>query len=487
MTKSLFGSNVDLPYVKDYGRFLEFHHRLDPVAMTLIVDAPEQREKITQTASELSQATHIARVWHPDDGGFYLPPTGPGDTRQEVSSAEDYINEFQAMGKGNMILSVLNEPAADTSLADQVKLVNWCVRAIKRADETETRIILPNWGDLNPFVLNGMWAPNPGKHGINAPADLYAPILQAIYDAKHRDLFYIGMHLYGPDKYLSPLQGYVGLCDYLGMRPPPVYITEWGMDTVNVNEHIDGYKDRLSGGDYARWNADQLDVPLRPFVEAGIVLGFTLFGYGHTLRWVKYDTENDHDEKAPYSANDHSYQGTMVALKNEGKLFVAVKPVAQSVAKPTHPGQGRKVICRLFRNIRSGPSTRYHDDGDLPAGTPCTIFDQAPMVEIRPDGSRVSWWWMESEKGNGWIQSTGWKWENAAVDPVQEPVPVPPVVTPQPPASPVKQWAIGLQIAATAEQKDILIAGLEHLLLACAMIGQATGTEITFTGKEIIA
>lgn len=483
MTQSFFGSNVDLPYVRDYGRFLEYHRRLDPVVMTLIVDKPEQREKLLAAARDLPNAKIIARVWHELDGAFHLPPQAPGDNRPEIASAEGYIDEFSALGKGNLILSVLNEPTAFNPLADQVKLVDWCVRGIKRADETQTQIILPNWADRNPFVSGGMWAPDVRVHGANAPIDLYDPMLLAIANAKHPDLFCIGLHLYGPDRYIDTLGGLVGRCAWLDIPCPPVYVTEYGLDSVFSGDPQNGYVGRMPGDGYARWHANELAGVLRPYAERGIVRGVTTFGYGHTGKWIGYDVEPD-----------RVFQDTMITLKEEGKLSIPVIPIAQSVAKPTNPGPGRKVICRKFRNIRSGPSTRYHDDGDLPAGTLCTVYDQAPMTEVLADGSRVSWWWMESEKGNGWIQSTNWVCENAPVTPEPPPTPAPvtPPATPapaEPPTQPnaVKLWAIGLKIKATEAQKQVLLDGLEHLLLACAMIGQAVGAEIEVVAKEATA
>jgi len=473
--QSLFGSNVDLPYVKDFGRFLTYHHELDPAVMTLIVDNGTQGEidKLKAAARDFPNATIIARVWHELDGGFHLPPEAAGDNRPEVASAEEYINVFKDLGQGNMTLSVLNEPTAFDNLINQVKLVNWCVRAIKRADETQTRICLPNWGDRNPFVLNGAWGPDRRRDGFaSAPDDLYYPMLLAIAEAKHPELFSIGLHAYGPDGYVDTLAGLVKTCDQMGMRCPDVYLSEFGLDTEFEGDTKDGYKGRMPGDAYARWNAAQLDGPLRPYVEAGIVKGITLLGYGHTERWKNYDVETD-----------RSFQDTMLALKKEGKLSIQAQTLPQSMPKPTDAGTGVKVICRKFRNIRSGPSTRYHDDGDLPADAICTVFMQRPYPETRPDNSIVNWWWMESECGNGWIQSTGWKWDNLP-PPAPAPVNVPvPVIIPDEFA--VKRWAMGFEVVCTDEQGAILEKGFQKIFEGMALIGQIAGAGVTIRRTEV--
>lgn len=482
MPQSLFGSNVDLPYLRDYGRFLDYHHELDPAAMVLIVDKPEDKDKLKQAAADLPNATIIARVWHELDGEFFLPPTGPGDTRPEVASAEGYIDEFADLGQGNMILSVLNEPSAFNSLEAQVKLVNWCVRAMQHAVTLlkPPRLCLPNWGDRNPFVKNGQWAPAPKFAG--APEDLYDPLL--IEAAKRPDLFSIGLHLYGPDHYIDTLAGLVGRCAILGIRCPDVYITEWGDDTAFNGDILNGYKTRMPGDAFARWHADQIgtDGALRPFAEAGIVKAIITFGYGHTERWIAYDTETD-----------RSFQDTMLALKKEGKLSLMTQTLPQSVPKPTNPGPGRKVICKKFRNIRSGPSTRYHDDGDLPEGTPCTVYDQRPTPEKLADNSIVNWWWMESDKGNGWIQSTNWKWENAPVEPsapnpIPDLPPPPPETLPAPapvPTDALKRWTFAFEMVGTDTQRRAMEQGIELIVAGMAWIGQAAGTSVTVQTREV--
>ena len=483
--QSIFGSNVDLPYVKDYGQFLEYHRQLDPAVMTPIVDKPDRSEidKLKAAARDFPNATIIARVWHELDGGFHLPPEAAGDNRPEVASAEGYIDSFKDLGQGNMILSVLNEPTAFDTLNNQVKLVSWCVRAIQRADETQTRICLPNWGDRNPFVLRneytafGTWTPDIRREGFrNAPDDLYDPMLLAIAEAKHPELFSIGLHCYGPDGYVETLAGLVGSCAWLGLRCPDVYISEFGLDTEFEGDPKDGYFGRMSGDVYARWHAAQLDGPLRPYVEAGIVKGITTFGYGHTERWKNYDVERD-----------RSFQDTMIALKKEGKLSIAVQSLPQSMPKPADPGPGRRVICRKFRNIRSGPSTRYHDDGDLPDGATATVYDQRPYPERLADNSIVNWWWMESENGNGWIQSTGWRWDAVPAS-APAPVEVPPDSPTFPPVEAlpvVKRWAMGFEVVCTDEQGAILEDGFRRIFEGMALIGQIAGAGVTIRRTEV--
>lgn len=471
MPQSLFGSNVDLPYVRDMGRFLDYHKALDPALMVAIVDKPEQWDKIPPFAAEFPNATIIARVWHEQDGGFHLPPEAAGDTRAEIASAEGYVETFQALGRGNMILSLLNEPTAYNGAEAQKKLVAWCIRAIEYAAFHNVRVCLPNWADRHPQVVTGQWV------------DLYDTLLEKA--AIHPEIVSIGMHLYGPDGFIDTLAGLVNRCSEIGIRCPDVYISEFGLDTAFHGDVMDGYRNRMAGDAYARWHAEQLDGALRPFVEAGIVKGVATFGYGHTVRWFNYDVEPD-----------RSFQDTMIALQKEGKLSIAVKALPQSVSKPANAGSGRKVICRKFRNIRSGPSTRHHDDGDLPIGAVATVYDTAPVAEKLADGSIVNWWWMESEQGNGWIQSTGWAFENvpttAELKPLPDVLPPPAQETitdvaqlPPVPSVTLKTWAFGFEMVGTEEQKTAIERGLELMVAGMAWIGQAAGTSVTIKAREV--
>jgi len=252
------------------------------------------------------------------------------------------------------------------------------------------------------------------------------------------------------------------------------------LDTAFEGDELDGYIRRgWSGHDYAEWHRNQLEAIFRPYVETGIVKGITTFGYGHTERWRNYDTETD-----------RSFQETMLTLKREGKLSISTQILPQSVAKPSNPGVGRKVICRKFRNIRSGPSTRYHDDGDLPDGAIATVYDQHPHPEKLADNSIVNWWWMESENGNGWIQSTGWRWDTipapapAPVD-VPPPVVIPPIVPPAEQMPELKRWAMGFEVVCTDEQGTTLEEGLQHIFMGMALIGQIAGAGVRIKRTEV--
>lgn len=71
--------------------------------------------------------------------------------------------------------------------------------------------------------------------------------------------------------------------------------------------------------------------------------------------------------------------------------------------------------------------------------------------------------------------------------PVITPTPEPPPAAPSPLPMPdltSKLWDIGLRIRATEAQKDLMLKGIEQLLLGCAMIGAAAGVEASAIATE---
>lgn len=110
---------------------------------------------------------------------------------------------------------------------------------------------------------------------------------------------------------------------------------------------------------------------------------------------------------------------------------VVVKPPGQFIPKPEKATRPREYIVESFRNIRSGPSVKYRDDGNLEPGDIVTVFEEPSTPEIDSDGLTYIWQWVESEKGNGWVRRTGWSLKRVTPPTVEVPT-----TPPQPPPAP---------------------------------------------------
>ncbi len=307
-------------------------------------------------------------------------------------------------------------------------------------------------------------------------------------------------HCFSPNEYMSKdptrnggnVKRYelaINRAKQIGAWPFPVNIGEFGILAMEASGRLDpyaGYHDPkvgLSGKDAARFSVDQWKTWYRiNDIDACI---YCVGGDG-SPKWDRCRIDND-----------DGFMDELISAFEKGELapMVSTNILPQAISKPTNAGPGRNVICKKFRNIRSGPSTRYHDDGDLPVGAVATVYDQRPQPEKLADGSTVNWWWMESENGNGWIQSTGWVCENVpdpAPAPVDPPIPVPPVET-WPPAGtgttpapePVKLWSFGIKVKATESQIRLMQMGFEKIMEGIGYIGLASGAVVDIEPKEL--
>jgi len=306
--QSIIGPNSALRYLKSYNAHADYWHEVNPAYLLAYVDKKEHTSYIQDYAASFPDSMVVARIHHALDGGFHLKPTGPNDNRHYVASPEDYIKDYGFLGHiSNVILNVFNEPDGFADDATIDRLISWFLEYIPLAVNSKTKSLLFNWGDRQPRIFGDMMDARYG--GILKLAALYP------------ELFYMGMHLYGPDDITQHLESYVKLCETLEIKPLRVIASEFGFD--KTNGAASGYKSRgVGGGEYAAWQISQVQHDLSPYIKSGVLVGLNVFQEGNSGGWAAFDYENDDAYKKELKRAAQAGELDMLARDIQfGKLY----------------------------------------------------------------------------------------------------------------------------------------------------------------------
>jgi len=364
MTQSIIGSNAALRYLKAYDAHVSYWREVNPAFQLAFVDKPEHTIYIEQYAQALPDSMIVARIYHPLDGGFHLAPTGTNpdgtpDTRHYVSSPAEYLSAYGWLGrKRNIILNVMNEPQSDASPDVMLRLVSWFIDYIPMAATSETKSVLFNWADRNPQIINGMMDSQ------------FNNVLRLM--AVHPNLFFMGMHFYGPDELTSHLDSYVARCKFLGVKPPRVIGTEFGIDSTGGIER--GYKSRLNYKDiYAQWQETVIKGSLKPHIDSGVLAGLCVFQEGNSGGFEDFDFEND-----------SAYKAEIKRAARADELSPSPPPITVPVyiPDPFTPNTMYKITMPAdFVNVRATPSTLASKLGEVPNGAVILVMDETLLSD----------------------------------------------------------------------------------------------------------
>lgn len=291
MAKSIIGSNAALRYLKAYDKHITYWEEVNPAYQLAFVDKPEHVPYIREYAAALPNTMIVARIHHKLDGGLHLAPTGTNpdgtpDTRHSVSSPSEYLAAYGDLGMmDNIILNVMNEPNANGTPDEMMRLVTWFVDYIPLAASLKCKSVLFNWADKNPRIVDGMFDPQ------------FDNVLRLM--AAHPDLFFMGMHFYGPDAIHETLDAYVARCTFLGIKPSIVLGTEFGIDSIGGTNR--GYKTWPNYKDiYGQWMGVQVKPPANPtfptlsrHIASGVLGGLMIFQEGNSGGQDDFDFENN--------------------------------------------------------------------------------------------------------------------------------------------------------------------------------------------------
>lgn len=451
---SIIGSNVALRYLKAYDAHVNYWQAVNPAYQLAFVDKADHAPYIQEYAAALNNSMIVARIHHDIDGGFHTKPSGPNDTRYYVSAPAEYHEAYGWLGRiDNVILNVMNEPAGDSDNDTINRLVHWMVGYIGVAAREKTKSVLFNWGDRNPRIIDGLMD---GRFDI---------VLQLM--AAHPELFYFGMHLYGPDEITSHLESYVKRCEKLGITPLRVIVTEFGFDKTDGKQN--GYVSRgYSGGMYAAWQISQVQHELAPYIKSGLLVGLNVFQEGNSGGWEAFDIEND-----------QGYKKELKRAALAGELEPVKKPVTKPfitpMPKPVDVMYPKRIRVTNVNgiNLRSGASTDYQQAGELKKGDEVTLYDY-PM---RQASNKSAWRWVDvNETVGGWVCTDVLSYDSVVIPtPVVTTTPLPetPVVIilpPSDPTAPVSIPSVFDQVPITAEMAYMMTAS--ERARALSLLGQ---------------
>lgn len=392
--QSIIGSNAALRYLKAYQAHVDYWREINPAYQVAYIDKPEHVPYIREYAAALPDTMIVARIWHPLDGGFHLAPTGAGDTRHYVSSPAEYLGAYGDLGKmSNIILHVMNEPNANGTPDEMLRLVEWMITYIPLAASMGCKSVLFNWADRNPQIINGM---------MDSQFD---DVLKMM--AVHPELFYMGLHFYGPDEITSTLDSYVKRCEDLKIDPPTVIGTEFGIDSVNGSS-TRGYRTWPNYKDiYGGWLVTQVKPPVNPdnptldkYIKSGVVGGLCIFGEAHA-GFTDFDFETDTGVKA--TLKKAALAGELAAPTPAPTLPPSTPPSTPPpvTIPPFIPGMTYQITTPAdYVNVRNNPSTLAVKVGEIP---------NKSIIIVNEESLVAGEYWRKVQFGNviGWLSMQG--------------------------------------------------------------------------------
>lgn len=390
MKQSRLSINVNCSYVRDWNKTLDFLRRLDPVAVVAVIDNLSNRNRILEIQHALPYAKVIARciivVKNPDgsdkelDGGMHLAPQAPGDKNHYIVSPANFLNTWGMLGQGGLSLSYMNEPMiAKAQPGDITRQVEHILETISLATEKGISLVIGNWGV---------------GHQLNEQFD---DVINAV--GNQRDLHSLGCHAYAPVDLTKCIDVVLARCKARNLAKPRIYITEFGWDTSEPGDPLNGYKSRnFTGVSFANWEIDKFQSIYASYVEDGDLEAIATFGWGYVARFPSFDVETDTD-----------WQTTILDGASKGMLSVMVttppKPTP-TVEAPAHKGIGKVVIIQgsISWNLRDKSDIHGKEIGMVKVGESITIYPST----IQPNGGH-NWYYIEranapaGESANGYI------------------------------------------------------------------------------------
>lgn len=312
MSQSRLTINCLPQYATDMGKLLDFLHKLDPVAVVVVIDNMSAKGLVQQIQAAVPKARVIARciiVVHDGgvqkelDGGMHLAPQAPGDTNHYIVSPDNFLNTWHELGENGLILSYFNEPTiAKASDGDIARQVAHMVETITKATTRSISLCVGNWG---------------AGHFLTPAFD---DVLRLLSQYRQHAL---GIHVYSPIDSTKALDTIVNRCADLSIPVPNIHITEFGFDSANGSK-ANGYKSQgYNGGDFAVWETQKLTVDYRGYFMGHGLQSVATFVWGGEASWKSYNVEND-------------TQWQNVILSNQAKLSI-YPVIAPPVTPPTVP------------------------------------------------------------------------------------------------------------------------------------------------------
>ena len=300
----LIGINAHLPYIQNWDKFIGRVQALNPASMTAIIDNLNDIGMIERLRMALPNATIVARLYHPQDGEFHMPRH---DSSSYVAAPLDVINWLEELSIANQVINILNEPG---TVENNPRLVAWLLEIMVIATKRFKNLCVGNFS-----------VGTPGDNGNSAWIAAFDLLLRGMENSNH----FLGLHEYLPGEpyRVGRLVWMVNRCKQIGVTPPRVIVTEYGIDNPAQGDPRTGYKSwGLTGKEYALMLIDAAKRHYVPLAKEGVFHGANVYVCGHRDdRWKPFDIEHDDD-----------FWNTLIGFAPRHKSVVPVKPPPLAIA-----------------------------------------------------------------------------------------------------------------------------------------------------------
>lgn len=360
MNYSPISVNAHLGYC-DFEQLMQDLYKLRPYTMTSFIDNEADAWKLDQI-DDLG-IRQIVRFYHKDDHQFHKPGSDSG----WIMSPATFLNEYSRYGGKNRWLQVMNEPDGYSS---NVRLLTW-IQAV--VDKTTVPLAIPGFGVGHPQNTGNMWSAS------------WNDLCRTV-----RSPHIMSLHEYKPDVYpyrIGRFTMYLNSCAALGISPVPFAITEWGYDSLEGGDPLNGWRSR--GITESQLYLDLVDTyraHYEKYVKSGLCLGLHIFSYGDSGGWGNYRVDNARTFFSNLIASDIRYAGASMS-------YPPLLSPSDARWKTFIVDAGTGV------NIRSSPTTT----GNIPIAS---IRGKNNQVKLYVDEPSDSWVQIQLADGTvGWISS----------------------------------------------------------------------------------
>jgi hypothetical protein len=341
--------------------------RLNPTTLLAYFDdgggsALDLNHPVRTLQRELPQTRIFVRVYDKDDHQFHTPRNG-----SRIMSPEAFLTKWGWLGKQGRTLQVMNEPP---SYDDPDTLARWVEELIPLASRNGVSIAAPAFAVHHPQQSAGEWVPR------------WDNVLRLL--SLHNQ--YLNVHEYGPewiwDLRMGRFQYALARCKRLGITPPRIYVSEWGMDSLPGEPAAKGYKARgySSAAYLERLKADYLKY-YAPYVKSGILAGLAIFSYGNSGGWEDFDVSTDSDFLKGMPV---TFQMPEAASQINFQTRVGTAPLPTLMVNGWSPARVEDIPSASL-NVRQKPTTNSSIVGSIREGDAVDMLTGWKFIRL-PNG-----------------------------------------------------------------------------------------------------
>lgn len=340
--------------------------RLNPTTLLAYLDggltegAFDLNHPVRLLQRDLPNTRIFVRAHHNDDHQFHVKVNG-----KYRMSPDEFLAKWGWLGKQGRTLQVMNEPSGHNEHVDD--LIAWCEDIIPKATAQGISLALPAFAVQHPLTSGIEWL---------SKWDRVLTLLSL-----HNQ--YANLHEYGPDYAhdlrMGRFQYLINRCRRLGITPPRIYISEWGLDSLPDEKPGMGFRARgYSGAGYLQYLVDKYKQHYAAYVRQGIIAGLSIFSYGDSGGWHDFNVATDGD----FMQGLPAFQVPEAVPQLNFNPKKATNPLQTNLQN----GWRKTAVAALpttTLNVRKQPSTSSDIVGSVSVGTPVEVLNGWARVRLQ--------------------------------------------------------------------------------------------------------